>query len=203
MTLTLLLSTLAMCKGNLNSVAYHVLLHPDSAWRNINNGAHPHLCSGESSSSSPTIWQVKIVVKISFSYIQCSGHLNPPNRGFFPLPWAGEPVLWSLNDVPLYSRATLGPLLPCFHLSCCIFMRSFYPLLCRSCSFRHQFFLRMNCSLCRCRFSVYVGWVWFRLFLSCCLGPTFSFNKFLQAISSENIFFPFPYKCDNPKSYCW
>lgn len=139
-------------------------------------------------------------MKISFSYLQCGGHLNPPNHGFFSLPWAGEPVFWSLNDVPVYSRATLGvrlPLLPCFHLSCCIFMGSFYPLLCRSCSFRYQFFLRMKCSLCRCRFSVYVGEVyvggeWFRLFLSCRLGPTFSFHKFLQAISSEKYLFSFP-----------
>lgn len=50
-------------------------------------------------------------------------------------------------------------------------MWSLYCLLCRSCSISPWFFLRRNCSICRCGFSVSTGEGVFRVFLCSHLGP--------------------------------
>lgn len=72
--------------------------------------------------------------------------------GSFSVPQGGE----SVSTLPSVGRCAGGgvpsitespALLP-------FFMQSFYPSLCRRCSLRPQFFLRVKCSVCGGRFSV-------------------------------------------------
>lgn len=109
----------------------------------------------ESSSNSP------IISRLS---------LNPLTGDFFPCA-PGQVSLYASGSV--ISLPTAGK---CWVVSVSpsllqFFMWSFYPSLCSRCSLG-LFFLRMNCSVCRCRFHVYVGGDGLGLSLLCHLGPS-------------------------------
>lgn len=143
-TLTLLLSALPMCVGDINNHTYSAPICAGGVQGNTNIGAHQHLCSGRGFQHFPSrVWQL---------------NLKPPIHDFFNAPWqasllSGGPTV-SLPGAE--SCCGWGPL--CYHVftSPDAYMWSFYPLLCRRCLLRPLFFLRVHCFVCRCRFSVYV-----------------------------------------------
>lgn len=89
---------------------------------------------------------------------------------------AGKSALSSLS----VSLPTAGPCCQYYHVSSSpVILNVCFFHLCSRYSFRPQFFLRRNCSGCRCRFGVYVAASEFRLFLCCHLGPASSLFSYL------------------------
>lgn len=85
----------------------------------------------------------------------------------FSVPQGKESVSRSLSDIPpLYVLLFWRWVSISLSLLLFSFLKSFYSLLCRSYISPH-FFLRMNCSMCRCKFSVSVGGVGLKLPLYC------------------------------------
>lgn len=110
------------------------------------------------SSSGPAIWEVLRFWKSASFSCSYSWWLKPSTSWLFL--WAGKSALQYLRDIPPHHRAVLGvglPLLLCVRLSCFFFVVFLFLLVYRGCSLSPQFFLKVNCSVCRGRFSVVVG----------------------------------------------
>lgn len=138
----------------------------------MSNGAHEHLWSCREFWPFTFHLAFALVLKVSFFHLQCFQPLNLPIAAFF-YP-KGQVNLHSSSSV--ISLLTVGPhwgwgslchcvsspaIFKCDHFIPCAGVHSLRP----------QFFLGMNCFVCRCRL-VYVEGGEPRGFLCCHLGPT-------------------------------